>query len=100
MILRNLIVHEILEFLKSQTGKADLDQDSTLLSSNLLDSLLVMDLASFIEGKFQVRLGVADLTFANLNTVRAISATVEGRAGVPLLKTDSPANGTPSANTV
>jgi acyl carrier protein len=52
----------------------DLEYDTPLFSSNLLDSFAMVDLVSFIESQSGVRFAVLDMHFGNLDTLDKIQA--------------------------
>lgn len=90
MVDRDRIYDGVLAFLRAQTGKPDLAGDTPLLTSGLLDSLLVMDVVAYVESAFGVRLAVVDLTPDHLATVRQIAGVVARRGEIPLGSLDDP----------
>ncbi|OGC94625.1 MAG: hypothetical protein A2W25_09375 [candidate division Zixibacteria bacterium RBG_16_53_22] len=54
-----------------------LDDDTELFSSGLIDSLGVMDLISFIEGKVGCGIMPADITLENFDSIARIVQFVE-----------------------
>lgn len=80
----------VVDFLRRQTGKQDLVADTPLISSGLVDSLLVMDIIGLIEAKFGVRMLVEDLTPYNLETAERMVAMVLRRMAVPASTSSEP----------
>lgn len=58
---------------------ARLTADTDLISEGLLDSLLIMDLMTFVEGRFGVRLGPQDVTPETFQSLGALAGVVESR---------------------
>ena len=58
---------------------ANLTEDTRLLSSGILDSMAVLELASFIDTQFGVELSASDTTFEAFDRLKDIVATVERR---------------------
>ncbi|HEY6564484.1 MAG TPA: phosphopantetheine-binding protein [Pirellulaceae bacterium] len=94
---RTAIVEGLLSFLRTQTGRSDLNPDTRLITSGLLDSLLVMDVVGYVESAFQVRLVVTDLIPDNLDTVERLSAMIARRSGTPAHVWPETPGGTPSS---
>jgi acyl carrier protein len=67
---KSQIENEILAYLRSGPFADDsLLADTDLIQTGLLDSMLVMDLAHFIESQFSVGLDPTDIAPRNLRTV-------------------------------
>lgn len=60
---------------------ASLADDTPLLSAGLIDSVAVMDMVTFIEKEFSVRLEEQDLGRDRLDTVALIGALIDERRG-------------------
>ncbi|HEY5933179.1 MAG TPA: acyl carrier protein [Kofleriaceae bacterium] len=58
-----------------------LTDDTPLLSAGIIDSLAVLDMVSFIEKEFAVRLEQEDLGRDRLDTIALIGALIEERRG-------------------
>ncbi len=70
----------LIDYLKSAPGTLGaIDEETDLLNSGSLDSLLVMDLVCFLEARFQVRMQPADINPANLRSVRRLAHYVSAR---------------------
>ncbi len=68
------------EFLRSESGfKGDLDPGADLLDSNILDSFSIVQLAVFVQERFDVELEAEDLTRANLASLSSIVALIDRR---------------------
>ncbi len=53
--------------------------DTDLLASGRLDSLLVMDLVSFLEARFQVRMQPHEINPHNLRSIKCLTDFVHAR---------------------
>jgi acyl carrier protein len=58
-----------------------LDDDTSLLEADLVDSTGVLELVAFLEDHFQVTIADADIVPANLDSIGRIAAFVTTRAG-------------------
>ena len=75
---------DLLSFLLDrQPGIVEIDSQSELLESGLLDSLLVLDLMLHIQSKHHVVLAASDVTPANLCTISALAQLVARRSKTP-----------------
>lgn len=71
---------ELLGFVSSRLpDAATLTPDTDLLETDLLDSLLVMDVVAHVESTYGVRLGDADIAPRNFRTVAALADLVSER---------------------
>ena len=61
--------------------KYPLDKDTRLISSGLIDSFHLVDLAVFIEEKFGVRIDDSELNADTFDTVPQLSALIRQRQG-------------------
>ena len=72
----------ILAFLRSELGKGSRRVDAeTPLLTGLVDSIRVMELASFIEEEFGVRLEFADMSEENFRNVQTLTDLVTRKLG-------------------
>ena len=76
---RSAVAQQITDFLKSITANELLVPGTNLFAAGLIDSLTMMDLVCFLEGQFQVRLGVNDITPANFQSAQTLANLVEQR---------------------
>lgn len=77
------ITHELISFLSNQLpAQPRLTADTDLIETQLLDSLLIMDVISFVEGRFRVRLGAADVSPSNFQTLSRLAGLVGERMRV------------------
>ena len=68
----------ILTFVRGlKNGSDGVDVDTDLIATGVLDSLAVMELVSFVSKNFEVKLGVSDITPANLRSVASLCSLVE-----------------------
>lgn len=73
------IEREIREFLSSRGAGVGLTPDSDLISTGILDSLLIMDLIAHVEHLFCVRLENDDVSPENFRTTAALADLVQAR---------------------
>jgi acyl carrier protein len=59
-----------------------LSNDASLLDGGILDSLSLLRIVVFLEGRFQITVGEADLLPQNFDSVRAICDYVQARQAV------------------
>jgi acyl carrier protein len=77
------IAERILGFIRSELGRGAgraVEPDTPLLTG-LIDSLQIMELASFVEETFGVSLGHADVNEANFRDVHALVALISQKLG-------------------
>ena len=80
MSTTDTIAAALVDYLQSVPGtRGAIDEESDLLDSGILDSLLVMDLVCFLEVRFQVRMQPADINPDNLRSVRRLAHYVTVR---------------------
>ena len=60
---------------------AELNEDSELLDSRLLDSVQIIDLVSYIEKEFTVSVDVAEVIPENFSNLRSIVSMIERLSG-------------------
>jgi len=60
---------------------AELNEDSELLDSRLLDSVQIIDLVSYIEKEFNVAVDVAEVIPENFSNLRSIISMIERLSG-------------------
>ena len=72
-ILTDFIAAELV----GQRLEGELAAEDDLLGSGLVDSLGVMRLVRFLEERWSVRVGAADVTLENFMTVRAVTDYLE-----------------------
>ena len=70
-------------FLNDEMGveMADVQDADGLLSSGLLDSFLMVNLITYVEGKAGIVVNPTDVTMDNLDSVEKILGFAAGRAG-------------------
>jgi acyl carrier protein len=72
------IAQRLLTYLRAECDAA-IDADCNLLESGYVDSLLVMELVSFIKAQFEVTLGAADLSPRHFRSVARLTDLVTSR---------------------
>jgi len=73
------IESSLIDFLSSVTGQTDLNGETELQESGVIDSLTMMDLLVFLETEFQVRLDFSDLTPEAFHSPATIARLVASR---------------------
>lgn len=72
----------ILSFLRTELGNGARKVDAeTPLLTGLVDSIRVMELASFLEEEFGIRLEFADMSEANFRNVQTLTDLVARKLG-------------------
>jgi len=70
----------IYEFFKSQPGitanPETLSDEQSLIASGIIDSLAVLEIIEFLEGRFDIMFDPEDLTGENFDNIAAIAALV------------------------
>ncbi len=74
--LTEYILTQVLKRPKYQLGK-----DEALISSGLVDSFHLVDLAMFVEEKFGVRIDDSELNADSFDTIAQLSALIRQRQG-------------------
>jgi acyl carrier protein len=59
--------------------RSTLADDDSLLDAGVIDSTGILELVAFLETEFEFRMADADIVPANLDSIKAIAAYVEGR---------------------
>lgn len=74
------IPNELLSFVTQQLPQSpDLTSETDLIENQYLDSLLIMDIISFVEGRFRVRLQADDVSPANFQTLDRLAGLIDQR---------------------
>ena len=73
------ILDEIVVFLESYVGVQAADPDTDLFASGLVDSMRLVELVSFLEQRFEIRLPQHRLTHDQLSTPARLAALVASR---------------------
>ena len=70
----------ILEFLRDEAvdlpKAVTIDADTSLFKDQLLDSMSLTNLMTFLEDEFAIRIGAMDVVFENLDTVNHMLAFI------------------------
>lgn len=79
-------VEEVIhEYFKSQpdiaADPATISYDQSLIASGIIDSLAVLDIIEFLEGRFDIMFDPEDLTGENFDSIAAMAALVRERLG-------------------
>jgi acyl carrier protein len=59
--------------------RSTLADDDSLLDAGVIDSTGILELVAFLETEFEFRMADADIVPANLDSIKAIAAYVEGK---------------------
>lgn len=73
------IQSKLIQFLTTVTGLESIDANTDLQSSEIIDSLTMMDLLVFIETEFGVRLEFDDLTPESFRSPATLALLIAGR---------------------
>ena len=77
---RDAVEAAILKFIGERflapKGLDEVGVEEMIFEQGVMDSLGMLELLTFLEGKFQVSFGSEDLTWENLSTIRQIAQTV------------------------
>ena len=72
---------ELLKFLRERRDLDGVtDAETNLIETGILDSLLVLDVALYIQSAFGVNLGASDVSLANFRTVNSLALLVVHKA--------------------
>ena len=68
-------------------GRTDVDlpSDASFLELGIIDSTGVLELTTFLEDKYQIKVGDEELVPANLDSLRGIARFVESKSGTPAM---------------
>ncbi|MBD2774462.1 acyl carrier protein [Iningainema tapete] len=72
---------EIFHLIQEATGHntSDLQEDTALFSSGIMDSLAMLDLISLVEKKLKIRIPPQDIHLGNLDSVNKIQKYLSSR---------------------
>jgi len=74
-----LTAEKLINYLIEEMGLTDIDSNTLLFSSTLLDSFSMVDLIAFIERESEIKIAPTEVTLDNLDSVNRILAFVERR---------------------
>lgn len=74
--VESVILRFIQERFMAPQGLDGAGVEELIFEKGVMDSLGMLELLTFLEGKFQVSFGSEDLTWENLSTIRQIAQTV------------------------
>jgi acyl carrier protein len=66
---------------RANPGAAEIQDEESLLEQGVIDSATMMDLITFLESHFNIRIDDDELTPENFDSVTAIAAFVRGKSG-------------------
>ena len=79
------VERSVREFLKDNVvvrqNDAEISADQSLLDSGILDSASILELVSFLEGRFDFVIADDELLPENFETINAIVALVDAKGG-------------------
>jgi acyl carrier protein len=73
------VLRNVLQFIGEYLGHASIAPDDDLWEAEILDSLRVVELLSFLEDRYAVQIPLTDVTFDSFQTPRRIAVIVEGK---------------------
>jgi methoxymalonate biosynthesis acyl carrier protein len=68
-------------FLSQYFKNHNLTDDEDIFARGFINSLFAMQLVTFIEKEFEIKIGPEDLDFDNFKTINAICALIERKKG-------------------
>jgi methoxymalonate biosynthesis acyl carrier protein len=68
---------ELKAFLEDASGINDIDDDTELFSSGIVNSLFAIQLMMFMEKKWNIEIGPDDLDMENFNSINSICKFLE-----------------------
>jgi acyl carrier protein len=74
----NILARHIAEKILKQPGRV-LDPNEPIISSGLIDSFSLVDLALFVEDTFGIRVEDSELNASTFDTLAQLSAMIESR---------------------
>ncbi len=81
--MNNAIEPEIRKFIEDnflfRADRAELSDSESLLDAGLIDSTGILELVTFLETNFQIRMADAEIIPENLDSIRAIVTYAEGK---------------------
>jgi len=73
-------IDQLREFIRNELGyEGELDADMDLLKAQVLDSFSVVEVATFIQQRFDMELEGEDLVRANFDKLSSMAALIERR---------------------
>ena len=82
MINEEQMLVEVIGFVKGLAQNnfdGEITPDTKILSDHVIDSLGIIQLITFIESRFQVKMGQEELTVDNLDSARSIVNFIKGK---------------------
>ncbi|OHX11602.1 acyl carrier protein [Chromobacterium sphagni] len=70
------------EYLCKLAGQQDLDESINIFETGLVNSLAVIQLISFLEKNFKIKVEIDDLDTANFSSIQAICSFLDKKAAV------------------
>ncbi len=84
---KKMVIGKLKEFLADKFDDYEnshtLNDDQSLISSGLLDSVAVLELVGFIENEFDITLDAADVDLENFDSLLSIANLLEKNYGFP-----------------
>lgn len=77
MSIEATIKHYILNNLLAESGRTEIGLDESLISSGILDSMIVLQLVAFIEDQFGITVEDEELTPDNFETINQLRTLIE-----------------------
>jgi len=76
-----MTVDDLLDYVseKANVDRSQLNSDSPLFSSGILDSMSVLELTAFVEKKAHIRFSAAEISLENLDSVDRILSFVSSK---------------------
>lgn len=71
--VQNAVLEKIASFIASSAGVDELDYDLKIFEEGLLNSLFAIELMTFIEKEFSIKIRIDDLDMNNFESVNVIA---------------------------
>lgn len=66
-------------FLAESSGIAEIDENTELFSTGIVNSLFAIQLVMYLERSFKIEIGMDDLNMDNFNSISAICSFIENK---------------------
>lgn len=71
-------LQELRDYIRAETGyDEEIDLDTDLLEEKILDSFNIVELAMFVQNRFDIELDADDLVRANFGTLASVLSLIE-----------------------
>lgn len=71
------VQESVMAFLKGKNPEAELDYETEIFKSGIVNSLFALELVMFVEKEFHIKLKHKDIRLENFTTINRIAALVD-----------------------